>query len=209
MPLVLATASVTVSKHSGAMVLEASGRLAQRQRAEIVGIRGTVAHGSGQDVLHQGIGCGGADKLLRGRQGHGVGGLVEFAADQVEPPEIERETHEPEDHRHQDDQHLQGHGTGGGADPLVRAGPPGPAALPRGQSPAARQEPAGGPAADQGVRPTTMVSVAHGVLRTPAGKSCRSSCLCPWPAAPRAGTPTACPAAWPSLRGSADARNAP
>jgi histidyl-tRNA synthetase len=41
-----------------------------------------------------------------------------------------------------------------GADPLVRAGPPGPAVLPKDQSPGTQEEPARGPAADEGVRPT-------------------------------------------------------
>ena len=46
-------------------------------------------------------------------------------------------------------------GTIGGADPLVRAGPPGPALLSKNQASAALGKPARGPAADRGVRPTT------------------------------------------------------
>ena len=42
----------------------------------------------------------------------------------------------------------------GGADPLVRAGPPGPASFPRIRELATLDKPASGPAADQGVRPT-------------------------------------------------------
>jgi hypothetical protein len=42
----------------------------------------------------------------------------------------------------------------GGADPLVRAGPPGPALFPTNQMPASLDKPARGPAADQGVHPT-------------------------------------------------------
>jgi lipoate-protein ligase A len=41
-----------------------------------------------------------------------------------------------------------------GADPLVRAGPPGPAVPSQSRLPGACEGPAGGPAADQGVRPT-------------------------------------------------------
>jgi hypothetical protein len=45
-------------------------------------------------------------------------------------------------------------GGNGGADPLVRAGPPGPALLSKNQVIAPLDKPARGPAADQGVRPT-------------------------------------------------------
>jgi hypothetical protein len=44
------------------------------------------------------------------------------------------------------------------ADPLVRAGRPRPALFPTRQVSDTSDEPAGGPAADQGVRPTTGVS---------------------------------------------------
>jgi protein ImuB len=46
-----------------------------------------------------------------------------------------------------------------GADPLVRAGPPGPALLPKNQSLGIADKRARGPAADQGVRPTTGAGV--------------------------------------------------
>ena len=42
----------------------------------------------------------------------------------------------------------------GGADPLVRAGRPRPALASKNQAPAIIEEPARGPAADEGVRPT-------------------------------------------------------
>jgi hypothetical protein len=41
-----------------------------------------------------------------------------------------------------------------GADPLVRAGRPRPALASKNQAPAIIEEPARGPAADEGVRPT-------------------------------------------------------
>ena len=46
------------------------------------------------------------------------------------------------------------------ADPLVRPGRPRPALLPKHQVSATGEEPAGGPAADQGVRPTTYAGVS-------------------------------------------------
>jgi hypothetical protein len=45
-------------------------------------------------------------------------------------------------------------GGNGGADPLVRAGPPGSALLLKNQAIATLHKPARGPAADRGVRPT-------------------------------------------------------
>jgi hypothetical protein len=53
-----------------------------------------------------------------------------------------------------------GRGVTGRADPLVRAGRPRPALLPKHQVSATGEEPAGGPAADQGVRPTTYAGVS-------------------------------------------------
>ena len=47
-------------------------------------------------------------------------------------------------------------GGSGGADPLVRAGPPGHARLSKNQVIASLDKPARGPAADQGVRPISV-----------------------------------------------------
>jgi type VI secretion system protein ImpK len=52
----------------------------------------------------------------------------------------------------------------GGADPLVRAGPPGPALLSKNQVIAVLEKPARGPAADQGVRPTMPAWQAGSLL---------------------------------------------
>ncbi len=52
-----------------------------------------------------------------------------------------------------------GRGALNGADPLVCAGPPGPALSPQDESLATRDEPARGPSADEGDRPTTKSAV--------------------------------------------------
>jgi hypothetical protein len=49
--------------------------------------------------------------------------------------------------------------TGGGADPLVRAGPPGPALSPTKSDPCNDRKPTRASAADPGVRPTSLISI--------------------------------------------------
>src|SRR5271169_5122295 len=56
-----------------------------------------------------------------------------------------------------------------GADPLVRAGPPGPALPQRNQLDLSASKPARGPAADQGVRPTNLCFSRSG---SAAGREC-------------------------------------
>jgi len=68
-----------------------------------------------------------------------------------------------------------GFGINGGADPLVRAGRPRPALSSRNQVLATIEEPARGPAADQGVRPTKYAGVRSWENDVALRHSCRRS----------------------------------
>ena len=48
----------------------------------------------------------GADKLGGGGHGHGVGGLVELAADEIEAAQVDSEAHHAKQHGHHDDREL-------------------------------------------------------------------------------------------------------